>query len=141
VKRTGFKNKGGELKTNKPLQSKGVGLKSNSTLSSNKKINAKSDKQKRIETEYNKVKRESFKADQLCTGCRNSNQPTPSHLIPRSRRRDLVAEKRNVKPHCLTCHRMWEGPDRVNLLDYEENMQIVKELDYEYYQILKRDEG
>jgi hypothetical protein len=141
MKRTPLKNNGKGLKTNKPLQSKGSGLKQSSSLTSRKRMNVKSQKQKSIESDYNKMKRENFKADQLCTGCKNSNQSTPSHLIPRNRRRDLVAEKRNVKPHCLTCHRMWEGPDRVNLLDYEENMQIVKELDYEYYQILKRDES
>ncbi len=127
------------LKSKKQLQSK-KGLQSKSILKS-KSLNGKSKLQEDIEDEYRRVKKELFDSqEQLCSGCRSSFSCTPSHLIPRSRRRDLITDKRNIKPHCNECHPKWESPRRIQLLDYEENMEIVKELDYEYYMILKRDE-
>lgn len=138
MKRTELKSKS-QLKSNKPLQSKST-LRGSSSLKSKKRINGKSKKQKEIDDAYHEVKKEAFSEEELCTGCEQRYSSTPSHLIPRNRRRDLIAVKRNIKPHCHICHPKWESPERTTLLDYEENMQIVKELDYEYYQMLKRDE-
>ena len=75
-----------------------------------------------------------------CTGCGRSDVPLSfSHLIPRGRRFDLTAEKRNITFHCLSmgerrgCHEIWEGVNRHLLLDYMKNMEIILELDPEYY--------
>lgn len=138
LKRSGGLKQTGGLKSTKGLKSTG-GLKSNSKLNQNKKINGKSKKQKDTDRAYfattDRMRKEN---DQVCTGCpgNNSESLTHSHLIPRSRRPDLIAEYRNITYHCITCHDIWESVDRVQLLDYERNMLIIKELDNEYYQIL-----
>ena len=75
-----------------------------------------------------------------CTGCGRSGVPlSHSHLIPRSRRSDLVTEKKNITYHCLSmgerkgCHDIWESKDRYRLLDYHKNMEYILEVDTEYY--------
>lgn len=75
-----------------------------------------------------------------CTGCGRSDVPlSNSHLIPRSRRSDLICDKRNITYHCLSmgerkgCHEMWEGVGRTMLLDYHKNMEYILEVDPEYY--------
>lgn len=138
---SGFKSKGNGLKSNSTLKSNSSlksssSLKSDSKLESKSKINAKSSKQAKIDSSYAKKKKEVYSEDELCTGCRNTYRSTPSHLIPRSRRSDLIDEIENLKPHCLKCHDMWESPRRMYLLDYEENMEIVKRLDTEYHALL-----
>lgn len=80
-----------------------------------------------------------------CTGCGKSSVDVPlshSHLIPRSRRKDLETDKRNITYHCLSmgdrkgCHDMWESTQRVKLLDYHKNMETILELDVEYYYLI-----
>jgi len=80
-----------------------------------------------------------------CTGCGKSSFVVPlshSHLIPRSRRKDLETDKRNITYHCLSigerrgCHDMWENTQRVKLLDYHKNMETILELDVEYYYLI-----
>ncbi len=74
-----------------------------------------------------------------CTGCGKSDVPLSfSHIIPRSRRPDLVADKRNITYHCLSvgrkgCHEIWESKERSVLLDYHKNMEYILEVDTEYY--------
>jgi 5-methylcytosine-specific restriction endonuclease McrA len=105
-------------------------------------MNQKSSKQKEIDTEYAETLKILAKREYICTGCGATDALTPSHLVPRSRKRSLVAVARNVTWHCLTCHPIWESPKRMELNDYTENMVIVKELDEEYYNLLivKQDE-
>lgn len=143
--KSGFKSKGKGLKSNSSLKS-GSKLKSNSVLSgksklkSKTKVNAKSSKQKAIDVEYRSAKERMFKErDHVCTGCNSVtgiDNLTHSHLIPRSRRRDLVSEYTNITYHCIECHGIWESVDRVKLLDYDVNMNIVKGLDPYYYELL-----
>ena len=83
-----------------------------------------------------------------CNGCGRSDVPlSHSHLIPRSRRKDLETDKRNITYHCLSsvdyngksrkgCHDMWESLDRIKLLDYHKNMETILELDVEYYYLI-----
>lgn len=114
-------------------------LNSNTKLKNKKKINAKSKKQTETDRDYRLVTdRMRQENAQICTGCEKvyGDSLTHSHLIPRSRREDLIAEYKNITYHCIECHPIWESVDRVQLLDYERNMQIVKELDPEYYEIL-----
>ena len=139
MKKTKLNNGTKKLQSRSSLKSN-YALKSNSTIKSKRKINCKSDKQKRIDSEYRKAKKFKFEENTICTGCESSINCTPSHLIPRSRRRDLITSIKNIKPHCMDCHSLWESDGRTSLLDYEENMQAVRELDYEYYKMLRRDE-
>tara|TARA_R110000751_G_scaffold90246_1_gene177232 strand:- start:359 stop:712 length:354 start_codon:yes stop_codon:yes gene_type:complete len=83
-----------------------------------------------------------------CTGCGRSDVPlSHSHLIPRSRRKDLVLDPRNITYHCLDsgggvsrkgCHQLWEGgvASKVKLLDYHSNLEYILEVDAEYYFII-----
>jgi hypothetical protein len=100
-----------------------------------------SDKQGVVLRKYKKVLKEiALERGHYCTGCGRSDVPlSHSHLIPRSRRFDLTAEKKNITYHCLSmgerrgCHEIWEGVNRYKLLDYMRNMEIILELDPEYY--------
>ena len=80
-----------------------------------------------------------------CTGCGRYDVPlSHSHIIPRSRRKDLVLDKRNITYHCLGvaerkgCHELWEGSleNKQALLDYGTNMEYIMEVDIEYYYLL-----
>ena len=86
--------------------------------------------------------------DHKCTGCgRWSNQValSHSHIIPRSRRPDLVADYSNLTYHCLSlggigCHEIWENgttEEKQMLLDYDANMAYIKSVDEEYYNLLQ----
>ena len=35
------------------------------------------------------------------------------------------------------CHEIWETPARITLLDYFDNLEIVRELDESYYNLIK----
>ena len=133
-KESGFKSKGNGLKKTSSLKSASV-LKSNSNLKETG-INGKSKKQAAIDGSYTKNKKEKYLEDELCTGCEKTMRSTPSHLIPRSKREDLIDVIENLKPHCLDCHRKWESVERTTMLDYEENMTIVKRLDSEFYRLM-----
>lgn len=81
-----------------------------------------------------------------CTGCGRYDVPlSHSHLIPRSRRKDLITNKKNITYHCLSmgkrkgCHSIWETSDRVTLLDYFDNLETIKELDIDYYNLINID--
>ena len=100
-----------------------------------------SDKQKNIKRRlaviYNELSEE---RGHYCTGCGRTGNLSHSHLIPRSRRKDLVTDKRNITYHCVIgpngtkgCHQLWESKDRVKLLDYHKNMEYILEVDTEYY--------
>ena len=100
-----------------------------------------SDKQKKENRKLSSVYKEiAEERGHYCSGCGKSNVPlSHSHLIPRSRRKDLVTDKRNITYHCLSigdhkgCHDLWESKDRVKLLDYHKNMEYILEVDTEYY--------
>jgi len=102
-----------------------------------KKISDKQKKEKRkLSIIYNQIAEE---RGHYCTGCGRTTNLSHSHLIPRSRRKDLVTDKRNITYHCLSigehkgCHDMWETKERVKLLDYCKNMEYILEVDTEYY--------
>lgn len=78
-----------------------------------------------------------------CEGCGNTNLLSLSHLIPKSKRKDLEKNKKNIRLHCMGrrdgskgCHQRWENKEWESLLDGEENLKIVKELDKNYYELL-----
>lgn len=135
-KGNGFKNRGTGLKSGKGFKQTTSQLSSASKLKNSAKINHASSEQKAIDNSYAKNKKERYSQYELCTGCQETHNSTPSHLIPRSRRKDLIDVIENLKPHCLKCHAKWESSGRSELMDYEENMEIVKQLDPEYYRLL-----
>jgi len=100
-----------------------------------------SDKQKNINKQLKKVYEDlANERGCYCTGCGRSDVPlSHSHLIPRSRRPDLITDKRNITYHCLSmngregCHNIWESIKRHKLLDYHRNIEYILEVDTEYY--------
>ena len=104
-----------------------------------------SKKQSKINNELKKVyKLISETRGYYCTGCGRSNVPlSHSHIIPRSRRPDLVCDINNITYHCLIgpdnskgCHSIWESKERYKLLDYHKNMEYILENDLEYYYLI-----
>ena len=100
-----------------------------------------SDKQKEIKKQLNKVYKEiAEERAAYCEGCGRSDVPlSHSHIIPRSRRGDLVCDKKNIQYLCLSlgervgCHSKWESRDKDKLLCYHKNLEYVLEVDTEYY--------
>ena len=92
---------------------------------------------KRLKQVYNEIAEE---RGRYCCGCGRSDVPlSHSHIIPRSRRNDLITEKKNIQYLCLSignrkgCHEIWESLDRTKLLCYHKNMEYILEVDTEYY--------
>jgi|TARA_R110002050_G_scaffold90883_1_gene191121 hypothetical protein len=112
-----------------------------------KKVSTKQAKENR---ELRKVyERMAEERGHYCTGCGRSGDValSHSHIIPRSRRKDLVLDPRNITYHCLDgggggdrkgCHQLWEGgiTSKSKLLDYHANLEYILEVDAEYYFIL-----
>jgi hypothetical protein len=82
-----------------------------------------------------------------CTGCGTTQRLSHSHLIPRSRRKDLEADIDNLTYHCLSigeikgCHDVWEHgtlDEKMLLHDFESNMLYIKRIDFEYYSLITR---
>ncbi len=102
-----------------------------------------SKKQAKIKRELHKVYTEiAEEREQKCSGCSRYDVPlSHSHLIPRSRRPDLVTCKENIVYHCLDhdgitgCHTLWENKGGIGLKDYYDNMETLKKLDEQYHYI------
>tara|TARA_R100000152_G_C6777993_1_gene208289 strand:+ start:2597 stop:2965 length:369 start_codon:yes stop_codon:yes gene_type:complete len=103
-----------------------------------------SKKQAKINNALKKVYKEiELERGKFCTGCNRSDLPlSHSHIIPRSRRKDLELDKKNITYHCLDmdgrkgCHSLWESAQRYKLLDYHKNMQYILSVDEEYYHLI-----
>lgn len=96
---------------------------------------------------YKKFDKKKQDEDEVyCTGCGTTSCLSHSHLVPVSFNEDLEADVNNITYHCLAmegqkgCHNKWESRD-INLMlelnDFEENLEKVKKLDYQYYLIIK----
>lgn len=102
-----------------------------------------SKKQAKINRELKKVYAEiAEEREPICSGCGSGKIPlSHSHLIPRSRRPDLVTCKENIVYHCMDfngregCHNIWEHKGGIGLKDYYDNMNILKKLDEQYHYI------
>ena len=100
-----------------------------------------SSKQKEIKRKLNKVYKEiAQERAAYCEGCGRSDVPlSHSHIIPRSRRGDLVCIKDNIQYLCLSmgerkgCHEKWESREKDQLLCYHKNLEYILEEDTEYY--------
>lgn len=106
-------------------------------------INPISKKQQAKNKELYAVYEQLKTPNMCCSGCGTKERLSPSHVIPRSRRADLITDPRNITWHCMSmgeivgCHEIWESHDRPKLKDYEKNMAYIKEVDEEYYNILR----
>lgn len=105
---------------------------------SNKNIIAK----KVLQETYDKINEK----EQVCSGCGSKFHLSRSHIIPRSRRKDLEGDIENITLYCMQrqdgskgCHQRWEGTleEKKTLLDFESNMEYIKEKDKEYYNLIK----
>jgi len=102
-----------------------------------------SNKQKEIKKRLHKVYSEiNFERGHYCEGCGRTEADVPlshSHIIPRSRRSDLICSKDNIQYLCLSiagrrgCHELWESRDKKKLLCYHKNLEYILEVDTEYY--------
>lgn len=80
----------------------------------------------------------------ICSGCGQSYHLSVSHLIKRSKRKDLECDKRNVTLHCLSigkkgCHEIWESnrfEEMINLKDFWDNMKAIKSLDINHFNFI-----
>jgi len=82
----------------------------------------------------------------ICSGCGSSNYPlSHSHLIPRSKRKDLEIVKENIVFDCLSigdhkgCHDKWEGRDGKDLMslkDIHNRLNYIKIADPIYYEFI-----
>lgn len=81
----------------------------------------------------------------VCTGCGSGSKPlSRSHIIPRSRRKDLEADVNNFSFHCFgdprCCHEKWESGSFAkmsSLDDFERRMLYIEQVDSEYYNLLQ----
>ena len=102
-----------------------------------------SKKQQKINKRLKEVYQEIYETrPHYCTGCGRSDVPlSHSHIIPRSRRKDLECDPKNITYHCLGdykrkgCHQLWEGTlsEKQMLLDYHKSLEYILEVDTEYY--------
>jgi len=139
VKRTALKPGKGLSTGNKPLSS-------SNALKSHKKINNTSNK-KRVRDGYKKdaYKRIDSEREQRCEGCGSATRPlSHSHLISVASGVRFESNIDNIRLHCLSfdgvkgCHEKWEDSilgEIDKMLDFEENMEIVKELSTSHYLI------
>jgi len=98
-----------------------------------------SDKQKErnllIKKIYNEISEE---REHECESCLTSKNLSHSHIIPKSRRKDLEITKKNIIYQCISCHFEWEnGSDKRRLINYDKMMEYINSVDSEYYNLLK----
>lgn len=125
--------------TNKVNKAKN--LISKTSLSSKNKLGLSSKKAKQNKT-YNQVCHEILQErGQKCQGCNTNKRLSFSHLIPRSRRPDLITNKDNIHIHCMDgdgiegCHQKCESGKFDELLDGQQIIETIKKIDKQYYQL------
>lgn len=101
-----------------------------------------SNKRASIEREYIKTCKEiDQEREPVCEGCgRGDRALSHSHILSKYSRRDLIADKRNIRLHCFyvsgNCHDKWEKgrPEEIiEMLDFQENLEYIREVDQEEY--------
>lgn len=92
-----------------------------------------------IEREYVKAKAEIMEErEPSCEGCGTySGSITFSHRIPRSRRRDLIADKDNIDLMCPSCHEHVEAGRYQELANGEAIMKYIIQMEPELIEIKK----
>jgi len=120
-------------------------------IKSRTRLSQMSTKQRQVARDLADVYKEiSIMRIKVCTGCGTEHRLSHSHLIPRSRRKDLEASHANITYHCLSmgdtkgCHDIWEHgsiDDKKMLNDFEKSMQYIKAVDSEYYYLLLKNDS
>lgn len=127
------------LKSNTALKSSGPLSPGTSTLKKSK-LNPVSVKMKATLSEYIQVKRNKVKNESSeCRGCGSTGASPNSHIIPRSKREDLISDPENITWHCRKCHDIWDGSDwkkKKLMNDFNSNMKYIMDEDPEYYNLL-----
>lgn len=126
---SGFSNKSNNLQSNKL------------SLKPKKKMKNFSGERAKIEREYQQVTKPAvFERDEgQCRGCGTTQRLSPSHLIPRSHRKDLITCVDNVHLHCMDgdgiegCHTKHELQKWDQMLDGQVIQQTMKRLDQKYF--------
>ena len=100
----------------------------------NKGMKHFSKKRSGIEDDYRQAQKEIWMyREACCDECGRTDRLSFSHLIARSKRPDLIAEKKNIVLHCMSfdgdtgCHERWEAGDKT-MKTFEKLTNIVKEL-------------
>lgn len=108
-----------------------------------KSLKSMTSKRKKVEDNYRNQKIDKVDLEgACCTGCGVHDRLSLSHLVPRSRRPDLIDEPLNHRIHCMDgigivgCHTKWESKRWEELKDGEECLELVKQLDPEYYLLI-----
>ena len=78
---------------------------------------------------------------QYCRGCSRSDRRLDrSHIIRRSKRKDLEKVEDNITLHCRTCHDLWDSGNPLKmskLFDFKLNMEYIYSVDTErWYSLL-----
>lgn len=90
----------------------------------------------RIERRYRSALRDILEQRPYeCAGCKYNQGLTPSHRIPRSRRRDLIADPENIDLMCTECHDKVETGRYDELNNGEEILAYILDVDPEYHAI------
>mgnify|MGYP003519981362 CR=1 FL=1 len=108
------------------------------TFSINKISNKKAERDRLMKIAYREIDRE---RDPVCEGCgRGDVALSHSHILSQANRKDLAAEKDNIKLHCLgnyySCHETWERgiPHEIVLMDdFKENLAYIEMLDKDQF--------
>lgn len=126
-------------------------LKAGSGLSGGSGLKRSSNRLKQASAKKKKVISEKIKAykyiaetrELKCEGCGRTDVPlSHSHLVAESFDHSLAGDPRNIRLHCLdwmdhkSCHEKWENgvkEEVEQMLDFKENMNILKEINEDYY--------
>ena len=100
-------------------------------------LKRKSDKQVDIDRKLKLIYEDmAINRPHICSGCGTNQNLTHSHLIPRSRSRDLICDPNNITFHCMNCHKKWENGVLANeMTDFLRNMTYIKTVDEGYFNI------
>jgi|GEM_PF-2080758 len=108
-------------------------LKLNSILKTSQKLKERAVELQKIYDEIaNERKHE-------CSGCNSTSMLTHSHIIPRSQRKDLECEKKNILYDCMKCHLIWEHgtlKEKTQLINFDERMNYIEKIDITYYNLI-----
>lgn len=115
-----------------------------------KKLNPVSFKMAEVKMKYAEMCREmdnDRRLPKVCSGCGKPYievKLSHSHLISRQDchnlgRMDLIYDRRNVVYHCMSigehvgCHEKWESKRRIELFDYQKNIEFISSIDSKLY--------
>lgn len=97
------------------------------------KLQPMSKARKQIQTKMERVYREIDEERPNCCSSCGINETEHSHLIPKSRDRNMIAVKKNIVLQCRSCHKAWED-GRIWLLgNGKEIMDWLRGANQEYY--------